>query len=186
MNKICFLYTETNGLHKTNKNVYKKNLYDYARMVLLNYEIGTINKKEYTTELKCKRIVKPRCMNIGDTDKIHNITQEKAEKKGVDPELIIEELKDNLIDVNIIVAHNVDFHLKTILAEAVRYNIQLEFKNFVIIDTISFFHDYGFINLMDLAKKLKIKNIEDMKKIELIKNVFFKLYSNYKKSIKIS
>ena len=48
MKRICFLYTETNGLHKSNDDVEKKNLYYYARLVTLNYEIGIVNDLNYT------------------------------------------------------------------------------------------------------------------------------------------
>jgi hypothetical protein len=38
--RLCFIYTETTGLHQTNKDVSKKELFNYARMVTLNYIIG--------------------------------------------------------------------------------------------------------------------------------------------------
>jgi hypothetical protein len=37
--KICFMYTDTNGLHELNEDVSKKNLFGFARLVSLNYEI---------------------------------------------------------------------------------------------------------------------------------------------------
>ena len=39
--RLCFVYTETNGLHHSTGDVNKKKLYSYARLVTLNYEIGT-------------------------------------------------------------------------------------------------------------------------------------------------
>ena len=38
--RICFLYTETTGLHQSNYPVSKKKLYTFARMVSINYIIG--------------------------------------------------------------------------------------------------------------------------------------------------
>ena len=116
MNKrICFLYTETNGLHQTNNDITKKNLFCFARLVVLNYEIGTIVNDEYIQEKKIKYIIKPRCMIIPDeTVEFHGITQEKANKKGIDPEEALCLFKTDLKGVDILVSHNVEFHLKTI------------------------------------------------------------------------
>jgi|UniRef100_A0A6C0EHQ9 DNA polymerase III epsilon subunit-like protein len=184
---ICFLYTETTGLHKTNDQITKKNLYCYARMVTLNYEIGYIENNVFILSKKVKNIIKPRSMHISeDSIKFHNITQEYAIQNGKEIELVIEEFKNDNKNTTIIVSHNIDFHLKTLISEAFRYNIVLEFNNYLIIDTISFFHKYGFIKLKDLFDKLKIEknNDEEYDNTELIKLVFFKLYSKFKKSIK--
>jgi DNA polymerase III epsilon subunit-like protein len=183
--RICFIYTETTGLHQINKNVSKKELFGYARMVTLNYEIGYVKDKEFIQEKMVKQIVKPRCMVIPqETIEYHGITQQIANKKGLDPELIINQFKDELKTVDIIISHNVDFHLRTILAESVRYNIILDFNKFIIIDTINFFHSYGFIKLKELASKVGIKQIPETNEsnVELIRDVFFKLYSKFKKS----
>jgi len=185
--RICFLYTETTGLHQVNEDVSKKKLFGYARMVTLNYEIGYVKDKEFIQEKILKQIVKPRSMVISqETIEYHGITQDIANKKGIDPELLINEFKDELKTVDIIVSHNVDFHLRTILAEAVRYNINLNFNKFVIIDTINFFHSFGFIKLKELATKVGIKKIPTTNEtnLELIRDVFFKLYAKFKKSIK--
>ena len=50
--KICVIYTETNGLHSTNENVIKKNLYAFARLVVLNYEIGYKEGNKYISTKK--------------------------------------------------------------------------------------------------------------------------------------
>jgi DNA polymerase III epsilon subunit-like protein len=185
--RICFIYTETTGLHSCNKPVIKKKLYAYSRMVSLNYEIGYLKSNEFIQEKVVRTIAKPRCMYIPkETEEYHGITQEYATKNGVDPEIIINQLKDDLKNVDVIVSHNVDFHLRTILAEAVRYNIILDFNNYIIIDTINFYHSFGFIKLKDLALKLKLKNIPEIiknqKNVEVIKNVFLKLYVKFIKS----
>jgi DNA polymerase III epsilon subunit-like protein len=188
-NKICFLYTETTGLHQENKDVEKKKLYLYARLVRLNYEIGYIDNtlQEFVIEKDEKIIVKPRSMYIPkETTQFHGLTQEIANKEGSEIETILLNLKDDLKNVSIIVSHNIDFHLRTLISEFIRYNISIDFSNYVIIDTISFFHDYGFIKLKDLATKLKIKEIgsDNNSNKELIRQVFFKLYKKFKKSIK--
>lgn len=184
--RICFVYTETTGLHQINENVSKKKLFGYARMVTLNYEIGLIKDKEFIQEKVLRQIVKPRCMVIPEeTIEYHGITQQIANEKGVDPELVISQFKNELKTVDIIVSHNIDFHLRTILAEAVRYNINLDFNKFIIIDTINFFHNFGFIKLKELARKVGIKKIPNTNEtnVVLIRDVFFKLYAKFKKSI---
>lgn len=184
--RICFLYTETTGLHQSNYPVSKKKLYTFARMVSLNYEIGYLKDNEFIQEKKVRKIIKPRCMYIPEeTIEYHGITQEIANKKGIDPEVVINELKDDLKTVDIVISHSIDFHLKTILAEAVRYNISLDFNNYVIVDTINFYHSYGFLKLKELGAKLSIKNIPESNEnnVELIKNVFLKLYVKFTKSV---
>ncbi len=184
--RLCFLYTETTGLHHTTESVSKKKLYAFARMVTINYEIGIFKDGNFIVEQKVRTICKPRCMNIPeDTIGYHGITQEKAIKKGIDPEIVINKFKDDIKNVDIIVSHNIDFHLKTVQAEAVRYNILLNFNKFVIVDTISFYHQNGFMKLKDLAEKLHIKEIPTKSKdyVELIRDVFFKLYSKFEKSV---
>lgn len=182
--RIGFIYTETTGLHQTNESVSKKNLFCFARMVTLNYEIGYLNDKQFIQEEEVRLIIKPRCMVIPeDTVKYHGITQDYAIKNGIDPEDAINKFKNDFKDVDIIVSHNIDFHLRTIIAEAVKYNIPLEFTNYLIIDTISFYHEYGYVKLKDLATKLSIKNIDDKTNLELIRSTFFKLYMKYQKSI---
>jgi DNA polymerase III epsilon subunit-like protein len=182
--QICFIYTETNGLHKTDESVSKKKLYCFARMVCLNYEIGYFKNNEFIQEKKVRFIVKPRCMTITDeTTAFHGITQQVANDTGSDIEYILKSFKEDIKSVDVIVSHNIDFHLRTILAEAVKYNFLIDFKNYIIIDTLSFYHNYGYLKLKELAKKLKITDDLD-NNLELIKNVFLKLYVKYQKTVK--
>ena len=181
--KICFLYTKTNGLHKTKADVCKKKLYLFARLVQINYDIGYIENNEYFSEKTVSTICKPRCMNItDDISKINNISLSKCDRKGIDPEIVISTFINDIKNVDIIVGHSIDFHLKAILGEAVRYNILVDMSKYLIIDTISFYHDYGYLKLEDLSKKLKI-NYDDNNKLDLIIMVFLKLYKKYQSSL---
>lgn len=183
--KICFIYTETNGLHTTNEDVIKKNLYGFARLVALNYEIGYKDKDKYVSIKKIRSIVKPRCMHISeDSINIHGITNEQANNEGIEIEQVLELFIKDLSDVSVIVSHNIEFHLKTIMSELVRYNKPFTFSNYIIIDTVSFFHNMTFPKLDILYttiiefKKTKKNNLD---KIRLC---FLKLYEDYEKSIK--
>ena len=50
----------------------------------------------------------------------------------------------------------------------------IDFNKYVIVDTMSFYHDYNLLDLNDLATKINIEYNEDH--LELVQNVFFKLY----------
>jgi len=177
MNKICFFHTDTNNLHQTDDTVSKKNLYSFARLVKLSYEIGTFNNNKFVSEKKVEIISKPRAMYINDESMaIHGITMKEAEAKGIDPVIIMNQFKDDIKKVKFIVSHNIDFHLKTLIAEALRYNIMIDYNKYVIIDTMSFQHQHDYIKLKVLNKKLNNSNGDN---ITMIKNVFIKLYDEY-------
>ena len=178
MSKLCFFHTDTNNLHQTNDDVSKKNLYCFARLVKLSYEIGYMKNNEFISEMKVVKIAKPRSMYISEESiNVHGITQKDAEEKGIDPEIIMSEFKNNIKKVHFIISHNIDFHLKTLIAEALRYNIMIDYNKYIIIDTMSFYHNNEYIKLSVLNKKL----LDDKNKnnIDMIRNVFFKLYTNY-------
>lgn len=182
MSRLCFIHTDTNNLHQTNDDVTKKNLYSFARLVKLSYEIGHMKDNKFISEKRVEKIIKPRSMHISDESiAIHGITQKEAEEKGIDPEIIINEFKDDIKKVNIIISHSIDFHLKTLIAEALRYNIMIDYNKYIIIDTMSFYHSHDFIKLKVLNKKLL--NDKNTNNIDMIRNVFFKLYTDYKISI---
>jgi DNA polymerase-3 subunit alpha len=184
--KICIIYTETNGLHSSNEDVIKKNLYSFARLVVLNYEIGyRSHDKEFIIEKKVRKIIKPRCMFItNESIVIHGITNEIATNEGYDIEDVLNEFINDTKDVTVIISHNVDFHLKTLLAEYVRYNIKYSFNNKIIIDTISFYHNLSFPKLPILYKELFPKNKKSKDNLTQIKDCFLKLYNEYEKSLK--
>ena len=56
LKRICFIYTETTGLHQTNYPVSKKKLYTFARLVSLNYNFGYLKNNEFIREKKIRKI----------------------------------------------------------------------------------------------------------------------------------
>jgi DNA polymerase III epsilon subunit-like protein len=185
MNKtLCIIHTETNGLHQINNDVSKKILYSFARLVKLDYIIGHMDNNNFVIDKKVEQIIKPRCCNISkEITEIHGISQSLAEQKGTDPLEVLTTFKNDIKKVDFIISHNVDFHLKTLIAEATRYNLNIDYNKYIIIDTFSFYHKYDYIRLVELAKKFKIKKT-NIPTVELIKDVFFALYSEYSKEIK--
>lgn len=180
------MYTDTNGLHELNEDVSKKNLFGFARLVSLNYKIGYVNVDgKFVTELQKNIIIKPRCMYISqESINIHGITNEIAKEKGEDIEQTLNNFLKDISDVEIMVSHNIVFHLRTVQAELIRYNIQFNFKKYVIIDTISFSHNYGFLKLVNLYEKLFNKKPKNKSHLELIQKCFFKLYNQYEETLK--
>ena len=51
---ICLIYVETNGVHKTDEIVSKKNMFKFARPICLNYIIGYKQGDEFV-EIKSER-----------------------------------------------------------------------------------------------------------------------------------
>ena len=128
---ICFLYTDTNGLHDTNDDVSKKNMYKFARLIALYYSIGYMENGKYVEIKKVKHILKPKCIVFNpEAQHFHGITMEKAIEKGVDNMKVISELRDDLKKVKVIVSHNLPFHIKTIQTECFRTCININFTLF--------------------------------------------------------
>jgi len=182
MPKICFLYTDTNGLHKTNDFVSTKNLYKFARLIAIHYMIG-----EYDGTLKNvinkNLILKPKTIYFDKTaQSFHKISMEDAESKGIDNNKIITELKNDLSDVNIIISFGLPFHIKAIQVECFRTAIEINFGKYILIDMSSFGHSYDYPKFADMLIKYNIN--KKLSQIEQYRDLFFILYNNYVKSIK--
>ena len=189
--KICFIYTETNGLHTiNNEKVSKKNIYGIARLITLNYLIGYRENGKFVQLKKVREILTPKCINFDEiATKFHGITKDIATKKGTDSEKVMERFKNDLNNVKVIVSHNLSFHLKAIQAECFRTCTYIDFSNYILIDTISFFHKLEYPKLRLLAKEILKKDYSDKKQrfnLILIKKIFIKLYNKYEKSIKVA
>jgi DNA polymerase-3 subunit alpha len=172
--KIVYIYCQTNGLHQTNEDVIKKNLFEFARLVSINYEIES-NDKMSSDNKNVNIIIKPRCMFIDeDTIKIHGITNEIAKEKGIEIEDVLKKFKEDLKDVDIIVTHNQSFHLKTIMAEFVRYNIPFSFEKYKKIDLSNYNHEFKFPKLNFLYNKF-YSDSSNISEVEKIKKIYIKL-----------
>ena len=186
--KVCIIHTETTGLHELrNEKVYNKNLFGYARLVCFHWIIVTRESDDkFKIEKKQKFIIKPRCLQIPEEIvKFHGISQEIALKKGTEIEHVLDTFKSDLIDVNIIVSHSLEFHLKAVQAELVRYNKAINFNKYILIDLNFFEHNIVPTTLQNLSKQILKKDLKDKTLVvDYICELFFKLYNEYEKKIK--
>jgi hypothetical protein len=182
MPKICFLYTDTNGLHKTNDYVSTKNLYKFARLIAIHYMIGDYNGS-FKSLINKNLILKPKTIYFDKVaQSFHKITMEDAEKTGIENNKAITELKNDLADVKIIIGHSLPFHIKAIQSECFRTAIEINFGKYILIDMSSFGHSYDYPKLADMLVKYNIN--KKLSQIEQYRDLFLILYNNYVKTIK--
>lgn len=176
-NKVCFIYTHTNGIHETIEPVSKKNIFEFARLIQLKYSIGTFKSNNYNELIKEKYILKPKSINFNkNAENIHGISQKKAHKKGHDNSHVMNQFKKNLEGVQIIVGHNLNFHLKSIQVELFRTCVNIDFNNYILIDLMDFNRNNS-ISLFNLSKKYNID--EKYSDIKLLKKLFPIIYLEY-------
>jgi DNA polymerase III epsilon subunit-like protein len=185
MTKICFIYTDTNGLHKTKEKVSTKNLYKFARLIAIHYMVGeyngTFNGNKFNELFRKDIILKPKTINFDPAAmKIHKITPEMAKQNGIDNITAITTLEKDLMDVDIIVSFNLEFHLKAILVECFRTAIPIEFNKKTLICMASFGHTFEFPKYNDM---IKTYNITKQHQLDMYKDLFFVLYNDYKKGL---
>lgn len=109
MSLSLFFDTETTGLLPTDRIV---------SIACLIYDMNAISSDEILDEFY--EIIKPEGFSIiswHTSTKIHKITQQVADKKGVSIKKAISFLDDHLPTVGQIVGHNVDFDIRILLNE---------------------------------------------------------------------
>lgn len=181
--KIIFFTTETDGLHQDRNSdlVIKKNLYKYAHLLKLSY-----HKTSYDKLLKKESfLVKPEHFFVDPKiEKINNLSQNKLDKKGVSLNKVLTTFKEDLKGVQVIVGHNLPFHIKTIQASCFREAVEIDFSNYLLIDLINFNHELEYPSLIKLSEHLfgeQYKNKSRNFNIILLKKIFFKLYEQIPK-----
>jgi hypothetical protein len=177
--KVCFIHTHTNGIHQTNEPVCKKNLFEFGRLIQLKYSIGYFEDDKFIEEKKEKYILKPKCITFDKkAQEIHKIKYKKAMEKGHDNVHVMMQFRKDLNNVDIIIGHNLNFHLRAIQVELFRAYTYIDFNNYTLADMISFGHSIKPASLVNIAKHFNI-DTEKYTDIKLMKKVFPKLYKNY-------
>jgi DNA polymerase III epsilon subunit-like protein len=179
MPKICFIYTDTNGLHKYNNFVSTKKLYKFARLIAFHYIIGEYTDNKFNQLLNKTIILKPKTINFDPiAQKFHKISYEQAFEKGIDNIEAMKELKNDLSNVKILVSHSLPFHIKALQVECFRTAVDINFSKFINIDMMSFNNSNNtFPKLVDLVSKYKIS--DKLSQIEQYRELFFAQYRDY-------
>lgn len=122
---IFFFDTETTGLPITknfnNYNSFKElQFYDNSRLISICWKVLR-NDKILSSNYY---IIKPNDFKIDNNSvacSINKITNEIANRDGVDINFIFDKIKDDLNNSNLIVAHNINFDKNILLSELYRY-----------------------------------------------------------------
>lgn len=148
--KIMFFDIETTGLPKRmgfNKYYSYKDVEKYSdsRIVEFSYIItnGGVEEKRYKT------FIKPQGYTINNSN-IHGITNDMALKDGIEMRDFIQNIKEDLLCVDLIVSHNLKFDINIFLSELFRENQE---------DLIEMIKNVKKLCTMNLGEKLILKKI---------------------------
>ena len=123
--KVLVFDTETTGLPKTGEISYEK-ISLWPHIVQFSYIIYDTDTFEVLKV--CDSIIKlPENMKINEESiKIHGITDEISQKKGISFEEIVEELADDFQEADCLVAHNISFDLNVFKIELMRQLLKIK------------------------------------------------------------
>ena len=76
------------------------------------------------------------------------------------------------------------FSYLAVISRSFPPGIMLNFSNNILIDIYDFNHNYSTVNLETLYSTIFTKDSTNINKLEMIINIFFKLYSQFKNSLK--
>lgn len=184
---IMFMDLETTGLPiKNNRRRFYSprefNYYDTSRIIEIAYIICSINGDHIKTVTK---LIKPTDFTITNTC-IHGITNNQALTKGEDLNNVLNEFNNDLKNVNIIVAHNINFDHSVLLSECYRgYHTDVikEICKKKLLCTMemgkSYLGVYKYPKLIDLYKKLFNIEVDNNHRAlidtSMCKEVYFKM-----------
>ena len=164
-----FFDTETTGL-PLNWNAPVSDLNNWPRLV----QIAWIVYKNGIRVSNNDFIIKPEGFRIPvDASNIHGITNERAEKDGVSLQVVLNEFKNIIAQVDFLVAHNMSFDEMVMGPEFLRNNMsnyivtkqrictKESSTNFCAIPSPNGFNDYKWPKLSELHMKLFGTEFED-------------------------
>lgn len=106
-------------------------------------------------------IIKPDHYDIPfNAFKIHGITNEKAEKYGVDLSFVLHEFQKSLDQSQCLIGHNLEFDIKVIHCEFFRKKIEISFQKKKILDTKEISTSY--CKLPGSGKRLKWPTLSEL------------------------
>ncbi|MDD3284563.1 MAG: 3'-5' exonuclease [Patescibacteria group bacterium] len=162
-----FFDTETTGL-PISWNAPISDSENWPRLVQIAWVIHNENGKETKSR---NYIIKPENFFIPhEAAKVHKITTEIANEKGVALDAVLNEFANDVNNIKFLIAHNIDFDEKVIGAEFFRKNIKNKMSGIEKICTMKSSVDfcqipgkekYKYPKLQELYLKLFNKNFED-------------------------
>lgn len=153
-NTIMFFDTETTT-----------NISYQARLVELGYYI--IDLKTNKAIKKYNQIIKPENFMIpDDAINVHKITNEKAHNEGIDVNISLKDFKEDLKNVDIIMAHNLMYDVQVIFNECT-INNHHNLKNLLL-------NKDKYCSLKLAKKKIAKENIKSYKLTDVYEKIFNK------------
>jgi DNA polymerase III epsilon subunit-like protein len=117
--RILIFDTETTGLPKS-RTLDGSNLHLWPYIVQFSYIILDISSNEITNVKDAIIKIPSNIIIMEETSKIHGITNEITAEKGISIEIIMDEFFSDIVDIDLIVAHNLSFDLNMIKCELLR------------------------------------------------------------------
>ena len=119
--KIIIFDTETTGLPKSRQSLVTDTK-EWPHIVQFSYIIYdmTINKLEKVEDFIIKLAAEIDIPE--DSCKIHGITKEISNERGVSIKEVIDKFMSDLSDCNLLIAHNLEFDMNMIIVELIRMN----------------------------------------------------------------
>lgn len=112
-----FFDTETNGLPLQSRAP-TSDIWNWPRLIQLAW---LVTDDEGNPVSSAKHLIKPTGFRImEEAYRIHGISEEDAEEHGTDLEGVLEEVEAALADVDMLVAHNINFDRRVLGAEFLR------------------------------------------------------------------
>jgi len=123
--KVLVFDTETTGLPPRNINKYKHGWFNYYPNIVQISWIFYDTEKDIFID-NCDYIIKLEDEKLipEESIKIHNITNEIMNEKGVSIKLALDDFLTLLEETDIIVGHNIAFDLDMVLSEMTRHNFE--------------------------------------------------------------
>lgn len=125
--KLLFIDLETTGL-PTSFHINPSETKHWPHIVQIAWIITDYNSEQVLKEREY--IIKPTDWEIPkESTRIHKITQKQAEETGVDINIVLSELIEDISDVFVIIAHNIDFDINVLKAEFYRKSLDVNLLN---------------------------------------------------------
>jgi DNA polymerase III epsilon subunit-like protein len=165
-NNILIFDLETIGFPKyKNAKPFQTYYYDQARIIEIGYVI--INPNGEVLKSVNHFVKYDKTINI-ENSFIHGITNDMVMEHGVMIDYVLDELTDDLINVDTIVAHNIEFDYNVLLSEVYR-----KYKNFK--HLLGLLYSKDLHCTMQIGKKLMVSG-KYPKLVELHQLLFNKVW----------